>query len=170
MKVVILAGGYGTRLAEYTKNIPKPMVRINNIPILIHIMKHYHRYGFSNFCIALGYKGSVIKKFFKEKKFKWCNVNLIDTGKDVMTGGRLKRLKKYLQEDENFLLTYGDGVSNINLRELVKFHKHNKKIATLSAVRPPARFGFIKLSRNKVKYFREKSNLDEGWINGGLWF
>ena len=145
------------------------MVRINNIPILIHIMKHYHRYGFSNFCIALGYKGSVIKKFFKEKKFKWCNVNLIDTGKDVMTGGRLKRLKKYLQEDENFLLTYGDGVSNVNIRDLVKFHTKHKKIGTMTAVRPPVKFGELTIGKkNKVIRFIEKPQLNKGWINGGF--
>ena len=168
MKVVILAGGYGSRLSEYTKKLPKPMVKINNVPIILYIMKHYKRYGFSNFCLALGYKGSIIKKFFKKKKFKWCSVNLINTGKDVMTGGRLKRLQKFLEDEQDFFLTYGDGVSNINLEKLLKFHKKNKKIATISAVRPPARFGFIKLNGKKIKYFKEKSNLDEGWINGGF--
>ncbi len=168
MKVVILAGGYGTRLSEYTKKVPKPMVKINNIPIILYIMKHFKRYGFSNFCIALGYKGEIIKKYFKEKNFKWCKINLIETGNNVMTGGRLKRLKNILSDNEDFFLTYGDGISNINLIKLLKFHKKHKKIGTISAVRPPARFGFIKLKGQKIKYFKEKSNLDVGWINGGF--
>ena len=166
MKVVILAGGLGTRLPEYTHSIPKPMVKINNKPIIHHIMSHYAKYNFKNFYIALGYKGSVIKKYFKKKIKDW-DVNLIDTGKLTMTGGRLKRLKKYLG-NETFLMTYGDGISNINLSKLVEFHKKNKKLITLSAVRPPARFGAIKLHGNKVKLFKEKSKLDEGWINGGF--
>ena len=166
MKVVILAGGLGTRLPEYTYSIPKPMVKINNKPIIHHIMNHYAKYNFKNFYIALGYKGDVIKKYFKKKVKDW-NINLIDTGKFTMTGGRLKRLKKYLG-NETFLMTYGDGISNINLNKLLKFHKKNKKLITLSAVRPPARFGAIKLNGNKVKFFKEKSKLDEGWINGGF--
>ena len=166
MKVVILAGGLGTRLPEYTHSIPKPMVKIKNKPIIHHIMEHYAKYDFKNFYIALGYKGDVIKKYFKKKIKDW-NINLIDTGKFTMTGGRLKRLKKYLGS-ETFLMTYGDGISNINLSKLVKFHKKNKKLITLSAVRPPARFGAIKLNRNNVKLFKEKSKLDEGWINGGF--
>ncbi len=166
MKVVILAGGLGTRLPEYTYSIPKPMVKINNKPIIHHIMNHYAKYNFKNFYIALGYKGDVIKKYFNKKIKDW-NINLIDTGKFTMTGGRLKRLKKYLG-NETFLMTYGDGISNINLNKLLKFHKKNKKLITLSAVRPPARFGAIKLNGNKVKFFKEKSKLDEGWINGGF--
>ncbi len=166
MKVVILAGGLGTRLSEYTHSIPKPMVKINNKPILHHIMSHYAKYNFKNFYIALGYKGDVIKKYFKKRIKDW-NVNLIDTGKFTMTGGRLKRLQKYLS-NETFLMTYGDGISNIDLNKLLKFHKKNKKLITLSAVRPPARFGAIKLKGNKVKFFKEKSKLDEGWINGGF--
>lgn len=166
MKVVILAGGLGTRLPEYTHSIPKPMVKIKNKPIIHHIMEHYAKYDFKNFYIALGYKGDVIKKYFKKKIKDW-NINLIDTGKFTMTGGRLKRLKKYLG-NETFLMTYGDGISNINLSKLVKFHKKNKKLITLSAVRPPARFGAIKLNGNNVKLFKEKSKLDEGWINGGF--
>ena len=166
MKVVILAGGLGTRLPEYTYSIPKPMVEINNKPIIHHIMNHYAKYNFKNFYIALGYKGDVIKKYFNKKVKDW-NINLIDTGKFTMTGGRLKRLKKYLG-NETFLMTYGDGISNINLNKLLKFHKKNKKLITLSAVRPPARFGAIKLNGNKVKFFKEKSKLDEGWINGGF--
>jgi len=166
MKVVILAGGLGTRLSEYTKLIPKPMVTVGGKPIIYHIMKHYSKYGFENFYIALGYKGDVIKRFFKKNSFGW-NINLIETGKKTMTGGRLKRLEKYLK-NETFFLTYGDGVSDINLKKLLKFHKKNKNLVTLSAVRPPARFGAIKLSGNKVKVFKEKDVMDEGWINGGF--
>ena len=166
MKVVILAGGFGTRLSEYTNSIPKPMVKINGKPILIHIIDHYLKYGFDNFYIALGYKGNFIKKYFKKKKLNF-KLNLIDTGLKTMTGGRLKRLKKKLGSD-TFLLTYGDGISNINLKKLVKFHKKNKKLITLTAVRPPARFGAIKISGKKVITFKEKSKLDEGWINGGF--
>ncbi len=166
MKVVILAGGFGTRLSEYTNSIPKPMVKINGKPILIHIIDHYLKYGFDNFYIALGYKGNFIKKYFKKKKLNF-KLNLIDTGLKTMTGGRLKRLKKKLGSD-TFLLTYGDGISNINLKKLVKFHKKNRKLITLTAVRPPARFGAIKISGKKVITFKEKSKLDEGWINGGF--
>ena len=166
MKVVILAGGMGTRMSELTKTIPKPMVKIKKKPILIHIMEHYSSMGFDEFFIALGYKGHVIKKFFKKKNFNW-KVHLIDTGKNTMTGGRIKRLKKYLK-NERFFLTYGDGISNINIKKFLKFHKKHKKSVTLTAVRPPARFGSIKLKYNKVKIFKEKSKLDEGWINGGF--
>ena len=166
MKVVILAGGFGTRLSEYTKDIPKPMVKVAGIPIIVHIMKHYVSYGFKDFYVALGYKGNVIKKYFEKNQFNW-NVKLIDTGKNTMTGGRVLRLKKYLS-DENFLMTYGDGVSNINLKKLINFHLKSKKIITLTAVRPPARFGAIKIKKNMVFSFREKSKLDEGWINGGF--
>ncbi len=167
MKVVILAGGFGTRLNEYTKTIPKPMVKVAGIPILIHIMNHYSKYGFNEFYIALGYRGEVIKKYFKSLKNKNWKINLIDTGVKTMTGGRIKRLAKYLDEG-SFLMTYGDGVSNINLKKLIRFHKKNKKMVTLSAVRPPARFGALKITGNTVKYFKEKSKLDEGWINGGF--
>jgi len=166
MKVVILAGGFGTRLAEYTKIIPKPMINIGGEPMLIHIMKLYAKYGFKDFYIALGYKGEMIKKFFNKKFFDW-NIKLIETGKNTMTGGRLKRLKKYIG-NETFMLTYGDGLSNVNLKKLLRFHKKNKKLVTLTAVRPPARFGAIKLKNNYVSYFKEKSKLDEGWINGGF--
>ena len=166
MKVVILAGGLGTRLSEYTKTIPKPMVLINGKPILERIMNFYAKQGFTNFYIALGYKGDVIKKYFKKKKFNW-KINLINTGKNTMTGGRLKRLKKYLK-NETFMMTYGDGLSNINLKKLIRFHKKNKKLVTISAVRPPARFGYLKLKGETVSYFKEKSSIDEGWINGGF--
>jgi glucose-1-phosphate cytidylyltransferase len=166
MKVIILAGGFGTRLSEYTKTIPKPMIEINGKPIIFHIMKLYAKYGYKDFYIALGYKGEIIKKFFKKNFFDW-KINFIETGKTTMTGGRLKRLKKYIGQ-ETFMMTYGDGVSNINLKKLLKFHNKNKKIVTLTAVRPPARFGALKIKGQTVSYFKEKSKLDEGWINGGF--
>ena len=166
MKVVILAGGHGTRIAEYTKTIPKPMIKVGNKPLIYHIMKHYSKYGYKNFYIALGYKGHVIKKYFRKKFFDW-NINLVETGKNTMTGGRLKRLTKILGKDR-FMMTYGDGLSNVNLNKLLKFHKRNKKLLTLTAVRPPARFGAIKITGSRVNYFKEKSKLDEGWINGGF--
>ena len=166
MKVIILAGGLGTRLSEYTKNIPKPMVNVGNKPMLVHIMKLYAKYGFKDFYIAIGYKGKIIKNYFKKNYFNW-NVNLIETGKKTMTGGRLLRLKKYVGK-ETFMMTYGDGLSNLNLKKLLQFHKKNKKLVTLTAVRPPARFGALKLQGSKVKYFKEKSKMDEGWINGGF--
>lgn len=165
-KVVILAGGLGTRISEYTKKIPKPMIKINGEPMLMHIMRHYAKYNYNEFYIALGYKGNVIKDYFKNKKLKW-KINLIDTGLKTMTGGRLKRLEPFLK-NETFMLTYGDGLSNINLNKLYNFHKRNKKMITLTAVRPPARFGALKIKGNYVSYFKEKSKLDEGWINGGF--
>ena len=166
MKVILLAGGFGTRLSEYTKTIPKPMIHVGGKPMLFHIMKLYARYGFKDFYIALGYKGKIIRNFFKKNYFDW-NINLIETGQNTMTGGRLKRLKKYIGK-ETFMMTYGDGLSNVNLKKLLKFHKKNKKLVTLTAVRPPARFGGIKLKGQHVSYFKEKSKLDEGWINGGF--
>ena len=166
MKVVLLAGGFGTRLAEYTKTIPKPMINLNGKPMLFHIMKLYAKHGFKDFYIALGYKGKVIKKFFNKNFFDW-NIHLIETGKETMTGGRLKRLKKHIGK-ETFMMTYGDGLSNVNLKKLLKFHKKNKKLVTLTAVRPPARFGATKIKGKYVSYFKEKSKLDEGWINGGF--
>ena len=180
MKVVILAGGFGTRLSEYTKTVPKPMVKIKGKPLIYYVMKSYVRYGFKNFIIALGYKGNVIKRYFRRNNFKWnviknffkknklnINVQLVDTGAKTMTGGRLKRLSNYLK-NETFMMTYGDGVSNVNLKKLLKFHRKNKKMITLTAVRPPARFGVIKVKGNIVSYFKEKSKVDEGWINGGF--
>tara|TARA_X000000368_G_C22900230_1_gene653769 strand:+ start:261 stop:956 length:696 start_codon:yes stop_codon:yes gene_type:complete len=167
MKVVILAGGLGTRISEYTKTIPKPMIRVCGKPIIHRIIDHYIKYGHNEFFIALGYKGKIIKEYFKKKKFtNKIKIHLIETGKNTMTGGRLKKLKKYL--NDTFLLTYGDGLSNINLNKLINFHKKNKKLITLTAVRPPARFGAIKINNNIVKYFREKNSLDSGWINGGF--
>ena len=167
MKVIILAGGMGTRISEYTKTIPKPMIKIKNKPLIHHIMDHYAKYGHKDFYIALGYKGHVIKNYFKKKIFSKWNINLIETGKKTMTGGRLKKFKK-LMNNERFLLTYGDGLSNVNIKKLINFHKKHKKISTLTAVRPPARFGAIKIKGNKVVYFKEKSKLDAGWINGGF--
>ena len=166
MKVVILAGGLGTRLSEYTKKIPKPMVAVSGKPIIYYIMKHYSNYGFTNFIIASGYKQNVIKKYFKRKILNW-NVEVMNTGLNTMTGGRLKRLKKIIG-NESFFLTYGDGLSDVDIDKLLKFHKKTKSIATLTAVRPTARFGAIKIKGNKVSYFKEKSNIDEGWINGGF--
>ena len=166
MKVVLLAGGFGTRLSEYTKTMPKPMIKIRGEPMLLHIMKLYAKYGFKDFYVALGYKGKIIKKFFNKKFYDW-NINLIETGKNTMTGGRLKRLKKYLGKD-TFMMTYGDGLSNLNLNKLLKFHKKNKRLVTLTAVRPPARFGALRIRGQNVSYFKEKSKVDEGWINGGF--
>ena len=166
MKVVILAGGLGTRISEYTKLIPKPMIKVCGKPLIHRIIDHYFKYGHKEFYIALGYKGSIIKQYFKNIKLKNITIHLIETGKNTMTGGRLKRLKKFLNEP--FLLTYGDGLSNVDLNKLVKFHKRNKKLITLTAVRPPARFGVIDIKGNIVKYFREKNLLDTGWINGGF--
>lgn len=166
MKVVILAGGLGTRLPEYTKKVPKPMVKVNKKPILIHIINHYVKFGFKDFIIAAGYKANVIKKYFKSSPKKKYKVQIIDTGNKSMTGGRLKRLKKYLVD--TFMMTYGDGISNVNLKRLLEFHNKHKKLITLTAVRPPARFGAIKLDGKFAKTFKEKSKLDEGWINGGF--
>ena len=166
MKVVILAGGYGTRMSEYTKTIPKPMVKINGLPMIVHIMKHYSSYGFNDFYIAYGYKGKILQDYFKKRSFNW-NIKLINTGLKTMTGGRLKKIAPYLK-DETFLLTYGDGLSDVDLHKLIEYHKKNKKLITLTAVRPPARFGAIKIEGKIVKYFKEKSQIDEGWINGGF--
>ena len=166
MKVVILAGGFGTRLSEYTDTIPKPMVPIGGKPIIEHIMDIYSYYGHEEFYIALGYKGEVIQEYFKNFKKNW-KINLIDTGSNTMTGGRLKKLEKYLS-NETFLLTYGDGISDININEKIKFHKNHKKIVTISAVRPPARFGSLTLNGSSVTNFKEKQQLGESWINGGF--
>ena len=166
MKVIILAGGLGTRISEYTKTIPKPMIEVAGKPIIFHIMKHYAKFGFKDFYVALGYKGQIIKQYFKKNSFNW-NVNLIETGQKTMTGGRLKRISKFVNK-ETFMMTYGDGISNVNLKKLLKCHKVNKKLVTMTAVRPPARFGAIKIKGKFVNYFKEKSKSDEGWINGGF--
>jgi glucose-1-phosphate cytidylyltransferase len=167
MKCIILAGGKGTRISEISKDIPKPMIKIVGKPIIYRIMEHYSNYGFRDFIIAAGYKKKIISNFFKKIKNKNWSVKVVDTGLNTMTGGRLKRLKKYINE-KNFMMTYGDGLSNVNLKKLVNHHIKHQKYATLTAVRPPARFGAIKLNNNRVNYFKEKSKLDEGWINGGF--
>ncbi len=166
MKVVILAGGLGTRLSEYTKRIPKPMVKIGKIPILLHIIKHYMKFKLNDFIIAGGYKCSIIKNYFKKKKIKNIKIRVINTGLNSLTGKRLKFLEKLLTE--TFMLTYGDGLSNININKLYKFHKKNKKKITVTAVHPPARFGEIEIKGNLVKTFQEKPQLQKGWINGGF--
>ena len=166
MKVILLAGGLGTRLSEYTDTIPKPMVQIGDKPLLWHIMNYYAQYDHKNFYVALGYKGEIIKKYFSNTAEIW-SINLIDTGEKTMTGGRVKKLQKSIG-NETCMLTYGDGISNIDLNSLLKFHKSHGKLVTVSAVRPPARFGAIKLEENRVVSFKEKSKTEEGWINGGF--
>ena len=168
MKVVILCGGLGSRLSEETKIRPKPMVKIGNLPIIVHIMNIYSKYGFNDFILALGYKQKFIVDYFKKKRFKW-KIKLVNTGKNTLTGNRLLKLKKYLKNEKTFFLTYGDGVSKINLKRLLNFHKKHKKIATLTAVRPSARFGQLKINeKNTILEFREKNQIDVGWINGGF--
>lgn len=166
-QVVILCGGLGSRLSVETKRIPKPMVKVGRLPILIHIINIYRKYGFKNFILALGYKKEIISNYFRKNQFRDINIKLVDTGKKTLTGTRLLKLKKFIK-NENFLLTYGDGLSNINLNKLVKFHLKNNKIATVTAVRPPARFGELFLKKNLVKKFDEKNHLNTGWINGGF--
>ena len=188
MKVIILAGGLGTRLGELTERKPKPMIEIGNKPILWHIMKIYASFGFNEFIVALGYKSLEIKNFFSNyalntKDFEidmatgninfldkddlnW-KVTLVDTGLNTMTGGRIKRLKDFINE-ETFMLTYGDGVADINIRELFHFHKKNKKIVTVTAVRPIARFGELVIEDTLVRDFQEKPQISEGWVNGGF--
>jgi glucose-1-phosphate cytidylyltransferase len=187
MKVIILAGGFGTRLSEFTKSIPKPMVAIGGKPILWHIMKTYSYFGHKDFYVALGYKAEVIKEYFlhyrslnadftidlgtgtiKPHQFDevdW-KVTLVNTGQDSMTGGRVKRIKPYIG-NETCLLTYGDGVSNVDLDQLIKFHKNHGKKVTITAVHPGARFGELKMEGERVTSFREKPQLGQGWINGG---
>ena len=187
MKVVILAGGFGTRLSEYTDVIPKPMVSIGGKPILWHIMNHYASYGHNDFYIALGYKSEIIKDYFiryyetnsdftidlsngdievhNKSKINW-KVTLVNTGLDSMTGGRLKRLKEFIGF-ETFMLTYGDGLSNVNINSLINFHNSHNKMVTLTSVRPQARFGELKLVDDKVINFSEKPSMHDGWINGG---
>ncbi len=167
MKVIILAGGYGTRLGNITEEIPKPMVNIGDMPILWHIMKIYADHGYKDFIIALGYKKEVIENYFKDKDFGW-NVTLVDTGLDTLKGGRLKRIEKYLDDDEMHLLTYGDGVSNVDIDELIKYHKSHGKILTITGVHPPARFGEIIEENGKLIHFREKPQTSAGIISGGF--
>jgi len=189
VKAVILAGGFGTRISEETDNIPKPMIRIGHKPILWHIMKMYSAHGITDFVICCGYKGYVIKEYFSnyflhmsdvtfcmknnkmevhhERSEPW-TVTLVDTGENTMTGGRIRRIEQYIKDDEAFCLTYGDGVSNINITELINFHKQQQTLATLTAVHPPARFGALDISNGKVNSFKEKPQGDGNRINGGF--
>jgi glucose-1-phosphate cytidylyltransferase len=166
VQVVILAGGFGTRLSEETDLIPKPMVRIGNIPILEHIMNFYSGFGHKDFVVALGYKADVIIQHFETNKNPEFNVNLVYTGLETSTGGRIKKLVDVL--DNEFMLTYGDGLSNVNIDALLDHHRRFGKIATVTAVRPPARFGTIEISNGVVTKFAEKDPQDAGWINGGF--
>lgn len=188
MKVILLCGGLGTRLSEETHLVPKPMVRIGDSPILMHIMNMYSKYNCNDFILALGFKAEVIKEYFlnfyalnndlridlnngsiehlRESHKKW-KIDLIDTGLNTLTGGRIARLKNYVG-NETFMATYGDGVSNVNIEELMKFHKSHGKIATFTAVRPPSRFGVIEFDGDKVTSFKEKPQTQDGWINGGF--
>jgi glucose-1-phosphate cytidylyltransferase len=188
MKVAILAGGVGTRLAEETEIKPKPMVEIGGKPILWHIMKHYACYGHNDFVIALGYKGEYIKRYMVDycslmsdltvdmsngevdihgKDLPKWRVELVDTGQETLTGGRIKRLAPYL-DGETFMLTWGDGVADVDLDKLLEFHHSHGKLATLTAVRPPARFGRLDLNEDQVAKFTEKPQIGEGWINGAF--
>jgi glucose-1-phosphate cytidylyltransferase len=192
MKVAILAGGVGSRISEETEIKPKPMVEIGGRPILWHIMRHYAHYGLDDFVIALGYKGEVIKRYMIEyaslhsdltvslrdgtvsrngngngHEFDDWTVQLVDTGNDTATGGRIKRLAPYVG-DSTFMLTWGDGVSDVDLHALLDFHRSHGKLATLTAVRPPARFGHIELDGDAITEFSEKPQLGEGWINGAF--
>jgi glucose-1-phosphate cytidylyltransferase len=188
VKVVILAGGLGTRLAEETDARPKPMVEVGERPVLWHIMKHYEAFGFSEFCVALGYKGEVVKRYFLDYALlsgtmtvqladgkvtpaelppePW-TVHLVDTGDGTNTGGRVGRLRPWL-EDEPFMLTYGDGVGNVDLGKLLEFHRAHGKVATITAVRPPSRFGEMVFGDEDTVRFTEKPQMGEGWINGGF--
>lgn len=166
MQVVILAGGLGTRLSEETDLIPKPMVKIGGIPILQHIINFYSRFGHKDFVVALGYKAEVIIDYFESSEKLGLNIKLVDTGLETSTGGRIKKLSNIL--DDEFMLTYGDGLSNVNIDELLDHHRRFGKIATVTAVRPPARFGTIEISNGIVTKFAEKDPQDAGWINGGF--
>ena len=164
MKTVLLAGGTGTRISEDTSNIPKPMIQIGNKPIIWHIMNYYSKFNYKDFIICAGYKKIFIEKYFVDHK----NVNVVDTGLKAQTGTRIKRIKNLIGNDENFFMTYSDGLSNIDLNELLSFHKKHGKIATLTAVKPPPKFGNLKLNNNKVIEFNEKDSHQEGWVNGGF--
>jgi len=166
MKIVILAGGLGTRLSEETKLIPKPMVRIGNKPILWHIINIYKYYGFKDFIVATGYKSEIIEKYFS-KKFRELNIKVVNTGKYSLTGHRIFRLKKYLKNNR-FMLTYGDGLSNVNVNKLINQHIKSRKLATITIVRPPARWGAVKVKNKNINKFEEKNNKNEGWVNGGF--
>jgi glucose-1-phosphate cytidylyltransferase len=166
MKAVILAGGFGTRISEESHLIPKPMIEIGGKPILWHIMKIYSAYKIDDFVICLGYKGEKIKKYFGQFDSKLWNIQLIDTGLDTMTGGRLKRIQDKI--DDTFCVTYGDGLSDINLNDLILFHKEKRSLATLTAIHPPERFGVLNISGDYVTQFHEKHVGESSWINGGF--
>ena len=167
MKLVILCGGLGSRLSEETKIIPKPLVKIGNKPILWHIMKYYKSYNNNEFILALGYKGKMIENYFKNNRKDGFNIQFAYTGQKTQTGSRLLKLKKYLKNEENFMLTYGDGLCNVNLNKLKQFHLKEKPIGTVTAVNPPVRFGELSIKKNKVSAFREKSTTKTNWISGG---
>ena len=166
MKAVILAGGYGTRISEETHLKPKPMIEIGGKPILWHIMKIYSAHNINEFIICCGYKGDIIKEYFSRSDFPTWNIELVDTGIDTMTGGRVKRIQNRI--DDTFCVTYGDGVSNIDINNLISFHKEKKSVATLTAIHPPERFGVLKLDGEYVMEFHEKHSGESSWINGGF--
>jgi glucose-1-phosphate cytidylyltransferase len=166
MNVIILAGGYGTRLSEETSDKPKPMVLLDDKPILWHIMNGYASQGFSDFTVAAGYKAEIIIKWSKKLSNDW-NIDVINTGLDTQTGGRIKRCMSERTESE-FFVTYGDGLANVNLKKLLDYHRNNGRKATVTAVRPPARFGVLELDSGLVSHFGEKNQTDSGWINGGF--
>jgi glucose-1-phosphate cytidylyltransferase len=166
MKVIILAGGLGTRISEETSDKPKPMVSIGNKPIIWHIMDIYARQGFNDFIIATGYKGEVISEWINSLETTW-KIAALDTGLNTQTGGRIKKCMELIP-GERVLVTYGDGVGNVNLNNLIGFHESQGKLATLTAVHPPARFGHLDVQDNKVMHFGEKNQSDAGWINGGF--
>ena len=166
MRVIILAGGFGTRLGEVTDLIPKPMVAVGGKPIIVHLMEHFASYGHTQFHLALGYKANVIEKYFNEHSFQW-SINLHDTGLHTATGGRAKKISPSLNGEQCFL-TYGDGLSNVDLSELETFHNNHGRLATVTAVHPAARFGELDLDGDRVLSFEEKPQLQTGWINGGF--
>ena len=166
MKAVILAGGYGTRISEESHLKPKPMIEIGGKPILWHILKIYSNYDINEFIICCGYKANKIKEYFDRSDSESWNVQLVDTGLDTMTGGRLKRIQDYV--DDTFCVTYGDGLSNIDINNLISFHREKKSLATLTAIHPPERFGVLNLSGDYVTEFHEKHSGESSWINGGF--
>ena len=166
MKAVILAGGYGTRISEESHLRPKPMIEIGGKPILWHIMKIYSKYKINDFIICCGYMGDIIKEYFSNFDSEPWNIQLIDTGLDTMTGGRIKRIKEHI--DGTFCATYGDGLSDVNINNLISFHKEKKSLATLTASHPPGRFGVLNLSGDYVSEFHEKLVMKSSWINGGF--
>ena len=166
LKAVILAGGYGTRISEESHLKPKPMIEIGGMPLLWHIMKIYSHYGINEFVICCGYKGDMIKEYFSKFDFPLWNVQLVDTGLNTMTGGRIKRIQNHI--DDTFCVTYGDGVSDVNINDLILFHKEKKSLATLTAIHPPERFGVLNLSGDYVTEFHEKHAGESSWINGGF--